>query len=318
MRFIALLFLLISTPLRADCPASATAFTGARHDAPFFVFDGGSRGEGFGQFDSPSAIAEIGSGLLAISDTRNHRIKTVTLEGFFQDFWWGNEGTKPGDFRFPGAIAPVGDGSVWIVDGGNHRVLRLQAIKELVADLTGTHLKTIGGRGSGKGKFENPTGAAVDPRGRLFVVDSGNRRIQVFSDKGKFLEAWSDPTFEKPYGIVIDSTGTLYVTDSARHQVLKLEAAGRRLGAWGAHGTGDGQLDTPRGLAVRDGFVYVADSGNARVVKFDVGGKFIATVGCRGNKVGELDDPVSVIVDSEHHLYVVDRGNHRVQKLGHQ
>jgi DNA-binding beta-propeller fold protein YncE len=293
--------------LLAACTASSTAFTGAHIDAPFFVFDGGSRGEGFGQFDHPSAIAEIGGGLLAIADTRNHRIKTVTMEGYFQDFWFG-------DFAMPGAIAAVGDGTVWIVDGANHRVQRLAAIKELVADITGTHVATIGGRGSAPGKFQNPTGIAVDSAGRVFVVDSGNRRIQQFGANGKFLKAWGDATrFSEPYGIVIDAADAIYVTDSARHRILKFDAKGKLLASWG-----EDQLDTPRGLAVRNGFLYVADSGNDRIVKFDVNGKYVGAVGCHGSGVGEFDDPVSVAIDPDLHLYVVDRANHRVQKLGHQ
>ena len=291
--------------LFAACTASSTQFTGARIDAPFFVFDGaGSRGRGFGQFDRPAAIAEIGGGLFAIADAGNDRIKTVTMEGFFQDFWFG-------DFIAPAAIAPVGDGSVWIIDGGNHRLHRLEAITELVADVTGARRATFGGRGSGPGKFQNPTGVAVDSAGRVYVADSGNKRIQKFSAAGKFLDAWTG--FDEPFGIAIDAAGTIYVTDSARNRVLALDGSGKRLASFG-----EDQLHRPRGLAVRDGLVYVADSGHDRIVKFDANGTFLAAVGCPGSDAGEFDDPVSVAIDPDLHLYVVDRGNNRVQKLGHQ
>ena len=290
--------------LVAACTASSTAFTGAKIDAPFFVFDGGSRGDGFGQFDHPSAIAEIGGGLFAIADTRNQRVKTVTMDGFFQDFWFG-------DFTAPVAIAPVGDGTVWLVDGEKHRLLRLEAIKEMVADMTGTQIATIGGRGNANGKFLDPTGVAVDSTGRVFVADSGNKRIQRFSAKGKFEKAWSG--VDAPHGIVIDAADTLYVTDRAKNRILKFDADGKLLGSWG-----EDQLDQPRGLAVRDGFLYVADTGHDRVAKFDVNGKFIDAVGCGGNGVGEFDEPISVAIDPDLHLYVVERANHRVQKLGHQ
>lgn len=291
--------------LLASCAASSAEFTGARIDAPFFVFDGaGSRGDGFGQFDHPAAITEIGGGLLAIADAGNGRIKTVTMEGFFQDFWFG-------DFVKPVAIAPVGDGSVWIVDGERHRLQRLDAIKELVADVTGTHRATVGSRGTAPGKFENPTGVAVDSAGRVYVADSGNKRVQKLSANGKFVQAWSG--FEQPFGIAIDANDVVYVTDSARNRVLAFDTDGKLLGTFG-----ENELDTPRGLAVRNGFVYVADSGHHRVARFDASGKLVATVGCRGSGLGEFDDPVSVAVDADLHLYVVDRGNHRVQKLGHQ
>lgn len=290
--------------LLAACTASSTQFTGARIDAPFFVFDGGSRGDGFGQFDRPAAIAEIGGGLLAIADAGNDRIKTVTMEGFFQDFWYG-------DFSNPAAIAPVGDRSVWIVDGGHHRLQRLDAIKELVTEITGTHRTTAGRRGTAPGTFRNPTGVAVDSKGRVYVADSGNQRIQKLSASGKFIQAWGG--VDEPYGIAIDAADTIFVTDSSRNRVVKFDAGGKLLASFGEE-----HLDTPRGLAVRNGFVYVADSGHDRVAKFDAGGTFIGAVGCSGTGIGEFDDPVSVAIDPDLHLYVVDRGNHRVQKLGHQ
>ena len=299
MKRLALLLSFFALTARADCPASATAFTGARYDAPFFVFDGaGSPGDGFGQFDHPTAIAEIGNGMVAISDTGNDRIKTVTLEGFFQDFWGLDR---------PGAIAPVGDGTVWAIDGKNRTAERLQAFEELVESVTGTFLM-------GAGNFENPAGVAVDSSGRLFVVDAGRKRIQVFSAKGKALKSiGGDALFTEPYGIVLDRADTLYVTDSARNRIVKLDTSGKVLAAFG-----EDELKTPRGLAVRDGFLYVADSGNARIAKFDVNGKFIASAGCRGTDAGEFLEPVSVAIDAERHLYVVDRAAHRVLKLGHQ
>jgi len=301
MRRIALLLVLSSglgVNARADCPASATAFTGARIDAPFFVFDGaGSRGNGFGQFDHPSAIAEIGNGLVAIADTGNDRIKTVTLEGFFQDFWGVDR---------PAAIAPVGDGTVWAINGRERTAEQLQAFEELIESVTGTYLKSAG-------RFRNPTALAVDSVGRLYVVDAGSRRIQTFTAKGKAAKSLgSDALFEEPYGLVIDHADTLYVTDSARNRIVKLDTNGKVLAQFG-----ENELKTPRGLAVRDGFLYVADSGNARIAKFDVSGNYIGAAGCRGTNDGEFLEPVSVAIDAERHLYVVDRAAHRVQKLGH-
>jgi DNA-binding beta-propeller fold protein YncE len=164
------------------------------------------------------------------------------------------------------------------------------------------------------GNFDNPTGVAVDSTGRLFVVDAGRKRIQVFSAKGKTMKSIGDGAlFGEPFGIVIDRADTLYVTDSARNRIVKLDASGKVLATFG-----ENELKTPRGLAVRDGFFYVADSGNARVAKFEANGKFIASAGCRGTNVGEFLEPVAVAIDADKHLYVVDRAAHRVQKLGHQ
>ena len=305
--------LLACEPLACE-PASSAKFTGARYDAPFFVFDGGSQGEGLGQFDAPGGIADVGFGLIAISDTRNMRIKIVSVEGYFQDFW----GDESDTIRLPLGLAADGRGSVWVASSGSDRVVKLRLARDRVSELTGGVELSLGGHGRGNGKFDRPTGVAVDSRSRLYVVDAGNRRVQRFSARGRFARAWSAGLAE-PFGIAVDRQDRVYVTDAALHRVQKFDADGRLLAQWGRQGSGPGELDRPLGLAVdADGFVYVADSGNHRVQKFTADGRFVASAGCRGSGAGEFREPTAVAIDEARHLYVADAGNHRVQKLGHQ
>jgi sugar lactone lactonase YvrE len=76
----------------------------------------------------------------------------------------------------------------------------------------GKFIKTWGKRGSAAGEFDTPHGLAFDSRGRLFVADRGNNRIQIFDQDGKFLEEWKQ--FSRPSGIYIDRNDVLYVADS--------------------------------------------------------------------------------------------------------
>lgn len=66
------------------------------------------------------------------------------------------------------AIAP--DGSVYVCEYGNSRVQRFSK--------DGEPLGTWGRPGRGEGELFNPWAVAVDGRGRVFVVDSNNHRIQ--------------------------------------------------------------------------------------------------------------------------------------------
>ena len=66
----------------------------------------------------------------------------------------------------------------------------------------GKFIKTWGKRGSAPGEFDTPHGLAFDSRGRLFVADRGNNRIQIFDQDGKFLDEWKQ--FSRPSGIYID------------------------------------------------------------------------------------------------------------------
>ena len=59
------------------------------------------------------------------------------------------------------------------------------------------------------------------------------------------------------------------MTGYANNRVQVFDAAGRFIRKWGSEGTGDGQFDSPAGIAVDGtGKVYVTESGNARVQVF--------------------------------------------------
>ena len=79
-------------------------------------------------------------------------------------------------------------------------------------DKTGKLIKRFGKGGSGPGEFSVPHALAMDSRGRLFVADRANNRIQIFDQDGKFLEEWKQ--FGRPSGLFIDKNDVLYVADS--------------------------------------------------------------------------------------------------------
>ena len=76
----------------------------------------------------------------------------------------------------------------------------------------GKFIKTWGTLGSAQGQFRTPHALAFDSRGRLFVSDRGNVRLQIFDQEGKFLAEWKQ--FSRVSGIYIDKNDTLYAIDS--------------------------------------------------------------------------------------------------------
>ena len=79
-------------------------------------------------------------------------------------------------------------------------------------DKDGKFIKTWGKPGAAPGEFDVPHALAMDSKGRLFVADRANNRLQIFDQDGKFLEEWKQ--FSRPSGIYIDSNDMLYVADS--------------------------------------------------------------------------------------------------------
>ena len=87
---------------------------------------------------------------------------------------------QPGEFRLPDYIAVSPDQKeLFIVDRWNNRIQ--------VTDLDGKFKRQFGKKGSGNGEFNDPKQLAFDPDGNLWVADSDNHRLQVFTRDGAFL-----------------------------------------------------------------------------------------------------------------------------------
>jgi len=105
-------------------------------------------------------------------------------------------------------------------------------------------------------------------------------------------------------------------------QIPKSESRAVVVARWGTWGTGDGEFEFTRDVAVAsDGSVYVVDAGNNRIQKFTSDGVFIRKWGTRNGAIfygegdGEFSGPTAVAVASDGHVYVADAGNNRVQKF---
>jgi DNA-binding beta-propeller fold protein YncE len=146
-----------------------------------------------------------------------------------------------------------------------------------------------GSQGSGQGEFNGPMrDAAVDSEGNAYVTDTGNNRVQKFTDTGQFITEWGstglgDGQFRDPHGVAIDGDDFVYVTDSVNNRVQKFTGAGTYVLQWGGAGAGPGQFNWPLGIEVDGaGFVYVADNNNGRIQKFTAAGVYVTEWGVNG------------------------------------
>jgi sugar lactone lactonase YvrE len=159
-----------------------------------FVGKWGERGKEPGQFGGgmpagsrfagPQFVAFDRSGNVYATDAALNRIQKFTPEGKLLAFW-GSQGSEPGGFGPPpfdkdgkpstgGPIALCLDAQdrVW-VSATNNRVQQFTN--------AGKYLRLVGGEGTEIGRFRRPHGVALDSRGRLYVVDTMNYRIQKFA-----------------------------------------------------------------------------------------------------------------------------------------
>src|SRR3989442_623684 len=140
----------------------------------------------------------------------------------------------------------------------------------------GLHVvKEWGKLGSRPGEFRTPHALAFDSKGRLFVADRGNHRIQIFDQDGKVLGEWKQ--FSRVSGLFIDKNDRLYAIDSessaARHPNWK---TGVRIGSTSEdkvlafippHQNQNPEGAAGEGVAVDpDGNVYAAEGPISRPV----------------------------------------------------
>ena len=132
----------------------------------------------------------------------------------------------------------------------------------------------IGGKGTESGMFYYPTNIFVSSDGNIFVTDSLNFRIQVFTPEGKFINAFGKPGdspgyFARPRGAAVDSDGNIYVVDALFDNVQIFDREGKLLMAFGGPGSGYGEFWLPSGIFIDSkNRIYVSDSYNKRVQVF--------------------------------------------------
>ena len=197
----------------------------------------------------------------------------------------GEPGEDPRHFFKPADITFAPDGDLFIADGyGNSRVVHF--------DGRGKFIKAWGRLGTAPGEFSNPHSIGCDSKGRLYVADRNNVRIQVFNQQGRLLDVWQNVLV--PWGIWISPQDEIWVCGSSpmtwrtdltnasttlggppKDQLfMKFNRAGRVLLHWTVPKGEDnhekpGELNWVHSIALDSkGNVYLGDIMGKRVQKF--------------------------------------------------
>ena len=188
----------------------------------------------------------------------------------------------------------------------------------------------VAGRSEFQGTgFRTPMDFVLAPDNLIYVVNrsfesrSDGTRINLFrlDENGEeyiteFGSYGENPgQFMWPMACALDSQTNVYVTDEYLHRITVFNKDGDYLSHWGTHGSGDGELDHPAGIAIRDDVVYVVDSRNHRVQKLTLDGRYISQFGGHGSDDGQLDTPWGICLDKDGNIFVADWRNDRIQSF---
>jgi sugar lactone lactonase YvrE len=189
-----------------------------RSEPPILKFDSGGRllaSWGSGMFVFPHGATVDRDGNLWVADARGedgkgHQVVKFSPEGkvLMTLGKAGVSGSGPDLFDQPTDVVVAPSGDIFVTDshrnGKNNRVVKFTG--------AGKFIKEWGGKGSATGELSEPHTIAIDSRGRLFVGDRENNRIQIFDQDGRYLDQWRQ--FGRPSGIFISADDTIYVADS--------------------------------------------------------------------------------------------------------
>jgi sugar lactone lactonase YvrE len=192
-------------------------------------------------------------------------------------------------------------------------------------------LGSWGQTGKAPNQFQNLGGIATDGRGYVYAADHTGGGVLKYTATGQYVRTigrrpanFGDPVVNDqillPEGVAVGPDGNVYVVEagSTRSRVSVWTPTGGFLRSFGDHGSGPGQLDDPKGVAVDGaGYVYVADSANSRVERFTPGGQFAASIG-QGFPLSagpdQLSSPQGVTIAPDGTLYASDQQQRRVQR----
>lgn len=300
------------------------------------------------QLFDPESVSLDAAGNLYIADNWNNCIRKVsrgvitTIAGTSYGGYNGDGQARNAQLSHPSGATVDSAGNLYISDAGNGRIRKVT--NGLIATVAG------GGPFLNSGAaldaaLNFPYGVAVDPRGDVYISDSGNNIIRRVSGGVIATVAGNGTTIDTgdngpatsagladPLGVAVDSAGDFFVAEGFNRRVRKISGgiittvAGNGSNAdLGDNGPATSAgLNYPMGVAVDStGNLYIADLYDNRIRK--VSGGVITTVAGTGTAgysgdngpatSAQLSNPWGVAVDSAGNLYIADLGNTAVRKV---
>lgn len=262
----------------------------------------------------PQAVATDVRGRIFVSDVSRQAVFVFdTVAGELMVWEYAAEGVR---FELPIGLAPTGDGGVFVTDASLQLVTRLgpegkprqqfgrdvlqhptglawapQHNRLFVADRGANNVKVYDDSGalqSEFGEFGEQEGQLNGPTylffrdDKLYVTDTLNSRIQIFSPAGEYLSGFGRRglylgDLPRPKGVAVSQDSKIYVVESFYDYLLVFNDKGQLLLPIGGSGPEVGQFYLPAGVWVDNNYVYVADTFNGRVMIFEYLGEVDAS-----------------------------------------
>ncbi len=253
----------------------------------------------------------------------------------------------------PMGIAVDDRGNIYFSDTVNHRIRRVDARTGGIDTVVGTGKRGFDNDGGNAdmATLNGPTGLAFDTLGNLYIADTGNQRIRMYTPKGYLYTVAGDgrkgyngngmrplsSSLNNPTGVAVSPQGELYISDTGNNLVRKIDRhSGFLIDVVGTGEAGDSgdfelaenaRLNKPSALVFDSrGNLFIADTGNHQIRWVEPQHHLIFTIAGTGERgfSGEGDrrctdsafsNPTGLAVDKLGRLYISDTDNQRIRRL---
>ncbi|CAN5898500.1 hypothetical protein BH24CHL4_BH24CHL4_07810 [soil metagenome] len=290
---------------------------------PYGINERVGTGSGRGQLNQPRGVAvNLGDGSIYVVDSANGRVQRFDASGAYIGAWGGPESSVTFEVTAEG-LGPTGidlgfEGLAYVADTWAHRIVVINTDGQVVREFG-----TFGDTGDAQtavdlpGQFFGPRDVAVTAN-EIYVVDTGNERVQVFTPDGTFVRSWggygSDVTqFIEPVGIAVGPDDRVYVADSGNARISVFARDGTPLAQWPVAAWQGQQYFEPYLAFDQFGRLYATSAGTASVEVFDLEGTLIESLNNAGGEAFEA--PIGIALASDGTMRVSDRGKSAVLQI---
>ncbi|MCB0077635.1 MAG: TIGR03663 family protein [Anaerolineales bacterium] len=268
---------------------------------------------GAGALQQPKDLTALPDGGWAVIDNSISQVVIFNASGE-EVGRFGSVGSGPAQFSDPWGIAAAPDGTLFVADTWNHRIQHLTQDGELI--------KMWGGFGEvasvteSPNSFYGPRDITLDGEGQLYITDTGNKRVSIFTLDGAFVTAFGGEgsaagQFREPVGISIAPDGTIWVADTWNQRVQGFTTAYQPLLEFAVDGWNGTDIVNKPYIAAGNERVWVSDPQTSRILEFDREGTIQRVWGEPGAEMNRLNMGYGLYLSGDA-LWVADSGNGRI------
>lgn len=259
---------------------------------------------------------------------------------------------KNASLNGPMAVALDKNGNIYIADYGNYRIRKVNAISGIISTIAGTGSYNYNGDNilAINAALYEPTGIAIDTAGHIYFSHLGDMRVRrIDKNTGIITTAAGTGTagyngdnilantakLNFPYGLDFDKYNNLYIADKSNYRIRKVASTTSIIttvvgnGIYGNGGNGgsalaaslkdpwDVDLDSLDNIYIADRFDNTVRKVSSGIINALAGNGSSGFSGDGGLAVNAMLDACSgVVANNCGAVYIVDRTNSRIRKVG--